>query len=62
MDKERERDFLKVLGSKYTKDILEYIDEHGKGQYTEFREFANAHILNVRLRQLLKFNLFNTAW
>ena len=44
MDKERERDFLKVLGSKYTKDILEYIDEHGKGQYTEFREFANAHI------------------
>jgi len=57
MDKKRERDFLKVLGSKYTKDILEYIDEHGKGQYTEFREFANAHILNVRLRQLLKFKL-----
>ncbi len=57
MDKQRERDFLKVLGSKYTKDILEYIVEHGKGQYTEFREFANAHILNVRLRQLLKFKL-----
>jgi len=57
MDKKRERDFLKVLGSKYTKDILEYIAEHGKGQYTEFREFANTHILNVRLRQLLKFKL-----
>jgi len=57
MDKKRERDFLKVLGSKYTKNILEYIDEHGKGQYSEFREFANSHILNVRLRQLLKFKL-----
>ena len=40
-----------------TKQILEFISEHGTAQYKDFQPFMNAHTLNRRLRELLIFGL-----
>lgn len=54
--KEKER-YLKVLGSKATRNILQFLADEGKAQYTQFQEFVNTHTLNTRLKQLMKFDL-----
>jgi DNA-binding HxlR family transcriptional regulator len=57
MENEREEKFLKLLGSKGTKRILEFLDEHGVARYKQMEEFLNTHTLNQRLRELLAFDL-----
>ena len=57
MNEKEEEDFFRMLGLTATKRILKYLNEHKKAQYKEFAEFVNIHTLNVRLQQLLKFNL-----
>jgi len=56
MDKKREEDLLKMLGLKATKDILEFLDQHGVAQYKQLQQFVNTHTLNTRLRDLLDFH------
>jgi len=52
-----ENDFFQVLGAKDTMKILEYLNQHGGGRYTDLTEVTNAFTVNVRLRELLLFNL-----
>ena len=49
--------FLKMIGAKGTREILEFLDENKKGRYMQFRQFASTHMLNIRLRELLIFGL-----
>jgi DNA-binding HxlR family transcriptional regulator len=51
------KEFLKIIGAKGTKEILEFLDENKEGRYMHFRQFSSTHMLNIRLRQLLKFDL-----
>lgn len=51
------KEFLKIIGAKGTKEILEFLDENKKGRYMCFRQFSSTHMLNIRLRQLLEFGL-----
>lgn len=57
MEKEKEENFLKMLGLKATRDILEFLSENGTAQYKQLQQFVNTHTLNTRLRELLEFNL-----
>lgn len=57
MEKKGEEDLLKMLGARGAKQILEFLDQHGLVQYNQMKEFMNAYTLNIRLRQLLTFNL-----
>ncbi len=57
MDEKREEDFLKMLGLKATKKILEFLDENETAQYKQLQQFVNTHTLNTRMRDLLDFNL-----
>ncbi|MBU7030297.1 MAG: hypothetical protein HXS48_25415 [Theionarchaea archaeon] len=52
-----EDDFFQVLGAKDTMKILEYLNQHGGGFYTDLTEVTNTFTVNVRLRELLLFNL-----
>ena len=49
--------FLKMIGGKGTRKILEFLDKNRKGRYMQFRQFASTHMLNIRLRELLIFGL-----
>ncbi|MBU7029816.1 MAG: winged helix-turn-helix transcriptional regulator [Theionarchaea archaeon] len=50
-------ELLALLGSKDTKEILQYLRKHEKVQYTNFDLSISVPTLNKRLRKLLKFNL-----
>ncbi|MGD2249281.1 MAG: winged helix-turn-helix transcriptional regulator [Candidatus Methanofastidiosia archaeon] len=54
---EKKERFLKVLGSKATRSILQFVVNEGKAQYTQLQEFVNTHTLNTRLKQLMRFDL-----
>ena len=49
--------FLKMIGAKGIREILEFLDENRKGRYMQFRQFTSTHMLNIRLRELLIFGL-----
>ncbi|KYK38400.1 MAG: hypothetical protein AYK18_17360 [Theionarchaea archaeon DG-70] len=53
----KEKDFLKLLGQSGTKDILFYLNRHGKGQYKDFNSQICSPVLNKRLPRLVKFGL-----
>lgn len=57
MDEKREEDFLKMLGLKATKRILEFLVENETAQYKQLQQFVNTHTLNTRMRELLEFDL-----
>jgi DNA-binding HxlR family transcriptional regulator len=57
-EKNKER-FLKLLGSRYTKQILEFIDENSHTQYKEMKGTFSISILNARLRDLMIFGLIH---
>ncbi len=57
MDEKKEEDFLKMLGLKATKRILEYLEENGTAQYKQLQQFVNTHTLNTRMKELLDFDL-----
>ena len=52
-----EKDLLRMLGARGTKQILEFLDQHGLCQYKQLEEFMNTHTLNIRLREMLTFGL-----
>ena len=54
---EKNEDALKVFGAKGTKPVLEFLNQHGKGQYKEMGEFMNLGTLNFRLNELLDLGL-----
>ena len=54
---ESEEEFMRMIGSKGTRDILKYIEEHGTAQYKDMLEIINTHTLNLRLRSFLDFHL-----
>ncbi len=54
---EREEEFLKLVYSKGTIDILTYLNEHGTAQYKDLIELVNEVTLYNRVKQLLEFNL-----
>jgi len=47
----------RLIDATGTKQILEFLDEHGKGQYKEMEKFMNTGTLNHRLRDLLGLGL-----
>jgi len=51
------KEFLKMIGGKGTKEILEFLDENRKGRYMQFRQYMSTRMLNIRLRELLIFGL-----
>jgi len=57
MDEITRMRLLALLGSKDTKEILQYLRKHEKVQYTNFDLSISVPTLNKRLRMLLKFNL-----
>ena len=54
-----EEEVFKLFGAKGTKEVLEFLDEHGKGQYIELGQFISYNTLNLRLRGLLSFGLIS---
>ncbi|MBU7029163.1 MAG: winged helix-turn-helix transcriptional regulator [Theionarchaea archaeon] len=57
IDETRERKVIALLGSKDTKEILQYLRQQGEVQYTDFDLSISLPTLNTRLRKLLKFGL-----
>ena len=57
MNETREMELLALLGSKGTKEILQYLCKHGKVQYKEFDLSISVPTLSKHLVKLLKFNL-----
>ena len=57
MTEESEEEVLKVFGAKSTKMVLEFLNQHGKGQYKEMGGFMNLGTLNIRLNELLDLGL-----
>ena len=51
------KEFLKMIGAAGTREVLEFLDKNKEGQYKDFLHSASCHMLNVRLRQLLEFDL-----
>ena len=54
---DEKEDFLKLVVSVDTIDILRYLNEHGTGQYRDFTEFVDVDTLQDRVNRLLGFNL-----
>ena len=48
---------ISFIAAAGTREVLEFLDEYKEGQYKDFLHSASCHMLNVRLRQLLKFDL-----
>ncbi len=57
MNEKEELDIIKILGSRGTREILQYLNTHGKGRYINFKGFAATFTLNTRLRELMKLGL-----
>jgi DNA-binding HxlR family transcriptional regulator len=57
VDKESEEIFFKLISLKGTRDILNYLNEHGTAQHTNLNTLMSAATLNARLLDLLKFGL-----
>ena len=57
MDEEREERFLKLISSKSVRDILKYLNEHETTQHADLDAFMNTSTLNMKLNELLAFNL-----
>jgi len=57
MDEITRMRLLALLGSKDTKEILQYLHKHERVQYTNFDLIISVPTLNKRLRKLLKFGL-----
>ena len=52
-----EEEFMRMIGSKGTIEILEFLDEHDSAQYKDLQETINTHTLNTRLHRFLDFDL-----
>ncbi len=56
---DRKDDFIKLVISEGTIDILRYLNEQGTGQYNNFMEFINVDTLHHRINQLSECNLIS---
>ena len=54
---ENEPEFLKFIGSKGAKEVLQFLRERGEAQYKDFRVNISIPTLNNRLSRLLDFYL-----
>ncbi|MBU7016441.1 MAG: winged helix-turn-helix transcriptional regulator [Theionarchaea archaeon] len=54
---EKQDQFIKVLGSKATRIILQFLEKEEKARYKELQQFVNTHTLNTRIKELLEFDL-----
>ncbi len=54
---ENKLDILKIIGSRGTRQILQYLNKHGEGRYINLRGLASTHTINVRIRELMKLGL-----
>ncbi len=54
---EQQEHFIKMLGSKATRKILQFLEMEEKARYKELQEFVNTHTLNTRIKELLDYNL-----
>ena len=57
MDETKKMELLALLGSKGTKEMLQYLCQQGEVQYTNFDLSISLPIFNTRLQKLLKFNM-----
>jgi DNA-binding HxlR family transcriptional regulator len=57
MEMEKQDQFIKVLGSKATRIILQFLEKEEKARYKELQQFVNTHTLNTRIKELLEFDL-----
>jgi DNA-binding HxlR family transcriptional regulator len=57
MEEKRKEDLLKLLGARDTKQILEFIEEHGKTHYSQMMNSFTTYGLNTRLKMLVSFGL-----
>ncbi len=49
--------FLKILWLKGTSEILQYLVDHGKSQYSDLEPLASTYTLSTRLGQLLEYGV-----
>lgn len=54
---EKQDEFIKMLGSKATRSILQFLDKEEKARYKQLQEFVNTHTLNTRIKELLDYEL-----
>ncbi|KYK36118.1 MAG: winged helix-turn-helix transcriptional regulator [Theionarchaea archaeon] len=54
---EEQEEFIKMLGAKATKNILQFLDKEEKARYKQLQEFVNTHTLNTRIKELLAYDL-----
>jgi DNA-binding HxlR family transcriptional regulator len=57
IDMEEQEEFIKMLGSKATRSILQFLEKEEKARYKQFQEFVNTHTLNTRLKELMDYDL-----
>ena len=57
MDEEKEEQFIKLITSKGARDILKYLNGHKTAQHADLDAFMNTSTLNMKLNELLAFNL-----
>ncbi len=55
---ETRRLFL-ILGFKCAIDIFTYLSTHEMGRHTELRQFGSVQCINMRLKELLNYNLID---
>ena len=54
---EKQEEFIKILGSKATRAILQFLERKEKARYKQLQEFVNTHTLNTRIKELLEYDL-----
>jgi DNA-binding HxlR family transcriptional regulator len=57
MEKEREEELLGLIGAKYTKDIMEYLETFKKAHYMDMAALMSTGTLNKRIIRLIRFKL-----
>ncbi len=55
----RKRNIIKLLSSKGARETLEFLNQHGKAQFTDMKACIPAPSLSNRLRELLAAKLIN---
>lgn len=57
MEDQKKKSLLKILGSKGTVDILQFLEKHGTAQYKDLQQFVSTHTLNARTKDLMRLGL-----
>ena len=57
MQDTRNHEFLRMFGAKGTLEILKFLDGKKEVQHGQMKEIINTHTLNIRIRELVEFEL-----